>query len=353
MDCLSEYISRVLTDQSWCARATKRHAQVVQLLLYLTPAAFYVLCMYVMLANMKRNCRVTDFLPLLSILGQAARCLWMILGSKPRGSPMWADVWGVNFHFGDGQGSQLSNVKLRFNWFNGFDSQLFLSDSCPAVWTPYSPVFQRLCVTFPATSRLRSCQETHGWITPGDQAAGGETCHILSQWPMRHLGEFWKESLWLTMIWQMWVDVANFVRKKWCFVTYFQLPFCFGYSFFSAGWKGTCQHTKSRHDQFCAPSGTLTLSHIIEHDIRTHDSISFMCFWFPRNPNRHLKYQNEVVFLGSCKTFDCEAVLLTSFNHLVGSLNWCSTRHGGLHKKPIIVRNRVVALPLDMRRRKF
>ena len=37
------------------------------------------------------------------------------LGVKALDFPMWADVWGVNFHFGDGQGSQLSNVKLRFN----------------------------------------------------------------------------------------------------------------------------------------------------------------------------------------------------------------------------------------------
>ena len=308
-----------------------------------------------MLANMKRNSRVTDFLPLLSILGQAARCLWMILGSKPRAPPCWADVWGVKFHFGDGQGSQLSNVKLRFNWFNGFDSQLFPSDSSPAVWDSVFPRFSAAVRHIPCDPVVWGNARQHtGWSRRGDQAEGGETCHILSQWPMRHLGEFWKESLWLTMIWQVVVDVALCANYDASYLLpNFQLPFCLGYSFFSAGWKGTCQHTKSRHDQFCGPSGTLTLSHIIEHDVRTHDSISFMCFWFPRNPNRHLKYQNEVVFLGSCKTFDCEAVLLTSFNHLIGSLNWCSTRHGGLHKKPIIVRNRVVALPLDMRRRKF
>lgn len=141
MDCLSEYISRVLTDQSWCARATKRHAEVVQLLLYLTLAAFYVLCMYVMLANMKRNCRVTDFLPLLSILGQAARCLWMILGPKPRATNVGRYL-GVNFHFGYGQGSQLSKFKRdstnstsRFTTFSSdssslLHSQFFSAASC-------------------------------------------------------------------------------------------------------------------------------------------------------------------------------------------------------------------------------
>lgn len=196
MDCLSEYISRVLTDQSWCARATKRHAQVVQLLLYLTPAAFYVLCMYVMLANMKRNSRVTDFLPLLSILGQAARCLWMILGSKPRAFCMWADVWGVNFHFGDGQGSQLSNVKLRFNWFNGFWFRTFsirLLSSSLGLCIP--PFFSGLCVTFPVTQSSE--------VMPGNTRvdhAGGPSWRkrpVTKNQSMRHLGEFWKESLWL------------------------------------------------------------------------------------------------------------------------------------------------------------
>lgn len=194
----------------------------------------------------------------------------------------------------------------------GFDSELFPSDSSPAVW---DSVFPRFSAAFAShslwPSRLRSCQETHGWITPGDQAEGRDLSQKTSPWGT--WGSFEKNHCdWLTMIWQMWVDVVNFVRTMMLryLLPNFQLPFCLGYSFFSAGWKGTCQHTKSRHNQFCGPSGTLTSSHIIEYDIRTHDSISFMCFWFPRNPNRHLKYQNEVVFLGSCKTFDC-AVLLT------------------------------------------
>lgn len=126
---------------------------------------------------------------------------------------MWADVWGVNFHFGDGQGSQLSNVKLRFNWFNEFwftTVSIRLLSSSLGLHIP--PFFSGCASHFPATQSSE--------VMPGNTRvdhAGGPSCRRgdLSQktMSMRHKGEFWKESLWLTMIWPMWVDVALCAKK--------------------------------------------------------------------------------------------------------------------------------------------